>query len=1018
MRRILRAGYCAGPIALLCAVWVAPAGAIDSSAPAEVNLLRLPTAHIERSTATLDDASALTTLFEDNPAVVPSVKAQPNVPLDVVFGFEGAVVTADRVTIRVPQASSTARIEILVSTLSPQAGFRSVRSDPLAPKAAEQELSFQPAAARWIMLRFTPSVGRDSIDAAAVKVLGHEGAPASNYAFKQSPAAALDVLARLKTISAVDISVSPDEQSLFADAADGKLDQWSYEEAALIASGVRTAQDRAPYLARLAAIEAAAAQAVGPGGTAFDRGGRLLRWLYQSGALKSYVKDQTDLSALLDSGGYNCVSSALLYTMVGRHLGLDVRAIEVPDHAFAVLYDGTLHADIETTVEGGFNPDRDPKSLGLFERLTGFSRPPTDKRELRREVGDIGLAAVVYYNHGVINGNGGRNALALADYFRALSLDPENATAVKNTLGTMANWSVDLIRAQRFQEAVQELAAGLTLAPDDALLNDNQLAAWQQWATTEIQAGRRDAALAILRNAAQAAPRGGFEAMQTWIYISPAEDLAKREHWADAIAIIDAARPGFQGQQLADIKNYETDLYNRQAMALVKDKKWPEAQAVYAAAQTRLPGVDLLKQNEIFVWASWCMDDEGSGNFTGMLDVAEKAHHRFPDDAVLAQNEKAAWSRLSLQQAQHGDFAAALNTLTSAYQDFPGDRDLQDAERPHWINWSNAQNNARNWAQAIDICERGLQRFPGDHLLERNELAAWFGAGQAHFNAKQWQEAIHTYAQAQERFPDDKNLVGNELATWSNWGNAHVQAGEWQDGIDVYEKGRARFPGDQNLRSLELSAWINWSKALIDAAQWQQSIEVAQRGLKIYPDGELLKGNELAAWGNWGNTHVQAREWQDGIDVYEKARVRFPEDRNLRDLELNSWINWSKALIDAAQWQQSIEVAQRGLKIYPDGELLKGNELAAWANWGKTLEDRKDWKAAIETMVQARNRFQADKNLETIERYCWIAWIKSHADQSDWPGALALTEQGLQRFPDDDQLQNARRVCQSHLGKA
>ncbi len=891
MKRFLRLGYCAGAILSLCAAW--PAIAEDAAAPEETNLLRLQAAHIERSTARLDDTQALGTLFDDNPAAAAPIQARPEAPLDVVFGFDGAVVTADRMELQVPESAATARVEILVSTLSPQAGFRSVRTDPLKPRAEAQEFAFQPAAARWIMLRFTPSTGRSAVDVAAVKVLGHPGAPASRYAFMQSPAAALDVLTRLKTIAAADVSVSPDEQSLFADAADGKLDQWSYEEAALIASGVRTAQDRAPYLARLAVIEAGAAQAVG-NGPAFERGGRLLRWLYQSGALKSYTKDQTDLSTLLDTGNYNCVSSALLYAVVGRHLGLDVRAIEVPDHAFAVLYDGTLHADVETTVAAGFNPDRDPKSLSLFERLTGFSRPPADKRELRREVGDIGLVAVVYYNHGVLDYLAGRNALALADYFRALSLDPENISAVQNTLATLGNWSLELSRAQKFQDAVQELAVGLALAPDDPQLNNDHLAAWQQWATAEIQAGHRDAALAVLRNAERAAPQGGFAAMQTWIYISPAEELAKREDWAGAIAIVDPARASFQGRRLADMEQYEAGLYNRQGLALINRKKWQQAQALYAAAETALPGADLLKQNEKYVWSNWCVDNDAAGDAAGTLDIAEKGHQRFPDDTVLATNEKAAWLKVSFAQAGRGDFGGALKTITLAYARFPDDHDLQAAEQSHWINWGKAQFDAGNWTQGIDTCERGLQRFPGNSLLEGNELAGWFNAGKERFDTRQWQEAIDTYAKARTRFPDNKSLANNELAAWFGAGQAHFDAGQWQEAIDTYTRAHERFPDEQGLAGNEANAWANWGKSLSD------------RG-----------------------------DWKGAVEMLVQARSRFPADKNLENFERYCWISWVKVQADQSDWPGALALTERGLQRFPDDDRLLDARKVCQAHLGK-----------------------------------------------------------------------------------
>ena len=136
---------------------------------------------------------------------------------------------------------------------------------------------------------------------------------------------------------------------------------------------------------------------------------------------KGYSSNQTDVSVILDTGTFNCVSSATLYNILGRRLGLDVRAIEVPDHAFSILYDGTRHADVETTTASGFDPARDKAAQEKIEKQTGFRYIPDSHREQRREIGEAGLVAIIYYNHGVTLTSSKQHYDALLAYFRAMA---------------------------------------------------------------------------------------------------------------------------------------------------------------------------------------------------------------------------------------------------------------------------------------------------------------------------------------------------------------------------------------------------------------------------------------------------------------------------------------------------------------------------------------------------------------------------------------------------------------------
>src|SRR5207244_2408761 len=87
--------------------------------------------------------------------------------------------------------------------------------------------------------------------------------------------------------------------------------------------------------------------------------------------------------------------------VLALRLGLDARAIEVPDHAFSIVYDDTRHADVETTVAVGFELGRDRAARRQFRNRTGFVYVPDRHPELRRELREAGLVALVYYNHAV-----------------------------------------------------------------------------------------------------------------------------------------------------------------------------------------------------------------------------------------------------------------------------------------------------------------------------------------------------------------------------------------------------------------------------------------------------------------------------------------------------------------------------------------------------------------------------------------------------------------------------------------
>ena len=87
------------------------------------------------------------------------------------------------------------------------------------------------------------------------------------YPFAVAPKEAFAIVAELEKVSGQKQSLAPVEEELFADAAAGKLDKWSFAELAFIASGVADTARRQAYLKQIDRLEAEARKALAEAAT-------------------------------------------------------------------------------------------------------------------------------------------------------------------------------------------------------------------------------------------------------------------------------------------------------------------------------------------------------------------------------------------------------------------------------------------------------------------------------------------------------------------------------------------------------------------------------------------------------------------------------------------------------------------------------------------------------------------------------------------------------------------------------
>ncbi len=304
------------------------------------------------------------------------------------------------------------------------------------------------------------------------------------------------------------------EAQLLSDAADGRLDQFSPLDAALVASGASDLETLHCYRRKAAAMADELRRIDEPNSPARRRIEIVFEFMHRRCLRGGYDLTYTDLRRVLDDGRYNCVSATVLLNYLAGELGLDCRGLEMPGHAMSrvVLPGETI--DIENTFPRWFRLD---ESFWKAEDAGAAARRDADLRDERskvcrgdrskaREVSPIQLAAMIYYNLGVDLLNEKRFAEAASVNAKAVRLDPTNATARGNLLATINNWAIELGNRGQFTEAVDLLRQGLAMDPKFDAFAQNYVHVHRQWVDDLCGQRRFGEAIAILSRAVAEMP--------------------------------------------------------------------------------------------------------------------------------------------------------------------------------------------------------------------------------------------------------------------------------------------------------------------------------------------------------------------------------------------------------------------------------------------------------------------------------------------------------------------------------
>lgn len=202
--------------------------------------------------------------------------------------------------------------------------------------------------------------------------------------------------------------------------------------------------------------------------TTYEQGEFILTWAHNN-ILKDYIEEQTLMDVLIDTGNYNCVSSAILYLILSKEAGLSTETIETSDHAFCTVKTDEGWIDVETTTSYGFNPGVKQEFQQAFNQ-TGYTYVPPGNYRERKRITDKAAAALIIQNRmSVLQKDSAHDQAVGLSIDRWIFANTDNNYNEMND--SFRNWSAVLNNRGSYLDAYNFL---LTVSEKYDLLDENK----------------------------------------------------------------------------------------------------------------------------------------------------------------------------------------------------------------------------------------------------------------------------------------------------------------------------------------------------------------------------------------------------------------------------------------------------------------------------------------------------------------------------------------------------------------
>ena len=394
-----------------------------------------------------------------------------------------------------------------------------------------------------------------------------------------------------------------------------------------------------------------------------ERGRAILKYLY-SEYLKSYSLNQTKIDAALDTGLYNCVSSALLYMAAAKAAGLDVRGQRTTQHAFCSIYvpygpeagskAGQLKKiDVETTNPYGFNPGS-KEEIEHESQIKKYYVVPKKYYSNRSEVSD-GVFT------GLIAGNLTSDYIKTGEYDKALPLgaarweavksEPAKSVAgVRNEFDILAANYVNLLpeSAAAYSEILDWFSDFIDRWGSTAFLQKNLDTSFVNLLVLCNQEKDYELARAAYEKYKDKVSKSQLtkadEIITDIIILTATEGLAAEEKIAETNRLLaeeELSAPARQNRAQLHLESFWLELLN----ALMNTRDYEEGYSKSTLAAEQLPKSTKIKNmkngfynNAIALIHNSFAKQANAGDYPAALETLEAGLEKFPDDKTLKKD--------------------------------------------------------------------------------------------------------------------------------------------------------------------------------------------------------------------------------------------------------------------------------------------------------------------------------------------------------------------------------------------
>lgn len=335
---------------------------------------------------------------------------------------------------------------------------------------------------------------------------------------------------------------------------------------------------------------------------AWHRGYELHRAMHEDlfkneGPLQNYDFYQSRVTEIFESGKYNCISSAMLFTVLARGLDMPVRGVSVPTHAFVELGPvGGKVFEVETTSDTGFDLVHDARfyreAAQQWSAERGLAAVTYEQYKARKILEPVELIALGMFNQSIQASGATKNLLMEA----AAVLDPSHDAAQTHRFQSYVQ-EAGVLREQGAANTTVKMTECVRPAVQRALKQQESvapLAVWLEWFYADALSvlGRGQEALAVVKGAL-ASVQDGWEdaaALRQNLLGVVMEQMLLRGTQQDFDGAIAAITP-YQAQCRADAAcahNLQV-VYQNWYVKFHQEGNWPRARAVLQDCVVMLP---------------------------------------------------------------------------------------------------------------------------------------------------------------------------------------------------------------------------------------------------------------------------------------------------------------------------------------------------------------------------------------------------------------------------------------------